>query len=115
MMTPVGHPPSSNQQGFRRQSKPGEMSDIPTSTTLTSISDLHGVTLQSVSAHQKALEHHSRLFTVSGNQGSTRIEDMTTLLRKTLLLVGNLPYELRDKPPDMYIHESARILLSSIF
>ncbi|KAI9508874.1 midasin nuclear AAA ATPase [Russula earlei] len=56
------------------------------STTIQAC-DLYGVTLQSVSNYQKVLEQHSRLFIVTGIRDSNRIEDITALLRKTLLLL----------------------------
>ncbi|KAH9969750.1 P-loop containing nucleoside triphosphate hydrolase protein [Russula dissimulans] len=59
--------------------------------------DLHGVTLQSVSAYEKALEHHSRLLTITGTRDSTRIEDITILLRKTLLLLASCFHESFDE------------------
>jgi hypothetical protein len=78
-------------------------------------SDLRGVTLQSVDTYQKTLEHHSRFLTVTRNGDSNRIEDMTTLLRKTLVLVGNRFYNLYDEMRDTDFPKPARVLLSTIF
>ena len=66
-------------------------------------------------AYQRALEQHSRLLTVAGNWNTTRIEDITTLLRKTLLQVGKFAYQRGHKICDVDFIESARVLLSSIF
>ncbi|KAH9179366.1 midasin [Lactarius sanguifluus] len=51
--------------------------------------DWRNVTLRTASVYQIALEHHARLFAVDGGWGSTRIEDLTTLLRKTLVLLAS--------------------------
>ncbi|KAH9080394.1 midasin [Lactarius deliciosus] len=50
--------------------------------------DWRDVTLRTASVYQIALEHHARLFALAGRWGSTRIEDLTTLLRKTLVLLA---------------------------
>ncbi|KAH9065293.1 midasin [Lactarius vividus] len=47
-----------------------------------------GVTLRTASGYRIALEHHARLFAVAGGWGSTRIEDLMTLLHKTLVLLA---------------------------
>lgn len=107
---------SSDQWNFWQQSMRGEINWHLTWVVLTCLSsDWRDVTLQTASCYQISLEHHARLFAVSVGWGSTRIEDLITLLRKTLVLVRVSFWRPWDIIYDMYLPVSACSLLLSFF
>ena len=60
--------------------------------------------MQTANSYKIALERYAQLFTVTGAWSSTRIEDLTSLLRKTLVLVRVSFQRSRDIIDDINLH-----------